>query len=316
MQVIIDTDMGVDDAHALAMALGSPELDICGFTTVSGNTTAELAARNVCHFLDLCGRDIAVRIGEKEPIGGPRPFGGEIVHGEEGLGDYSVPDGVTAVTGGDGIEWMIETVCNSPGQVQVIALGPLTNVAAACRHSDFVENVQRVIFMGGIVSGEPGNVLPLSTANIANDAEAAKKVFHSGVPLVMVGQDVTRDARLTEERKRRVFDLKTPLTEFLREVSAFYEAAYRNNEPQWPGYPLHDLVAVAYAVDSSMFRSEELYVTVETKGEVTLGQTVADRRRRPMGPPNMDVCVGLDYETLFDQYVTRLSKALNSSDGR
>lgn len=307
-KTIVDTDMGIDDAHALAMALGSPEIEIVGFSTVSGNTTADRAARNVSHLLDICNRsEISVRVGALVPSTGERPFGGEMVHGAGGLGDCVLPDeALSRVHDNDAISWMIDTVVADPGGVQILALGPLTNLAIACQERGFVEGVRRIVFMGGIVSGGPGNVLPLSTANIANDADAAKTVFHAGCPLVMVGQDVTRMARMTSQRKRALADVDTSASRFLLKISAFYERAYAENEPQWPGFPLHDMVAMAYLVAPEIFRTEHLYVTAETRGEVTLGQTVADRRRRPMGPPNMDVCAELDYERLFDLYIERV----------
>ena len=307
-KTIVDTDMGIDDAHALAMALGSPEIEIVGFSTVSGNTTADRAARNVSLLLNICNRsEIPVRVGALAPSIGERRFGGEMVHGVDGLGHYAPPEEAPSRPhDNDAIGWMIDTVVTNPGRVQILALGPLTNLAMACREEGFVESVSRIVFMGGIISGGPGNVLPLSTANVANDAEAAKVVFHAGCPLVMVGQDVTRRARMTLERKNALAEVNTSVSRFLLKISAFYERAYARNEPQWPGFPLHDMVAVAYLVAPGIFRTEHLYVTVETRGEVTLGQTVADRRRRPMGPPNMDVCVELDNERLFDLYLERI----------
>jgi purine nucleosidase len=321
------------------MALLSPEIQIEGITTVFGNARVDYCTRNVLYVLELLNRtDIPVRQGAARPLlgdvvlaksvgrdrewneaeqlqdGGQMP--GESLptslspHGEKGLGDFEIPDLKTTVAEGNAIQWLVETVMASPGEIEVLALGPLTNVAlASLMEPAWAEAVKRVIFMGGALT-VPGNVGPLSTANITLDAEAAKIAFHAGHPITMVGQDVTRLARLTPQHKEIMRKANTKVTRFLEDVTSYYADYYTQREPslQDQGHPIHDMLVVAYLLQPALFRTEELYVTVETEGEVTRGQTVADWREFSPYEPQMNVCMEADNEALFDLYLDRITR--------
>ncbi len=307
-RVIIDTDVGVDDAHAVCMALLSPDIHVEGFTTVFGNSDVEYCTQNTLYLLELIGRtDIPVRQGagfrlmttEKAELSG------KLVHGEKGLGNFELPAMQSRAANGNAIEWLIDIVLANPGEIEILALGPLTNIALATLvEPRWVQAVKRVIFMGGIITG-PGNALPLSTANIYNDAEAAHIVFHAGYPIVMVGQDVTRWAHLTSEHKRRMRAKDTKVTRFLEAITEFYEEFYVTSDPSLKdtGHPIHDMLVVAYLLQPSLFETEKLYVTVETEGAVTRGQTVPDWRPYSPYAPQMDVCLKVDNEALFALYL-------------
>ena len=165
-RVIIDTDVGVDDAHAVCMALLSPDIHVEGFTTVFGNSDVEYCTQNTLYLLELIGRtDIPVRQGagfrlmttEKAELSG------KLVHGEKGLGNFELPAMQSRAANGNAIEWLIDIVLANPGEIEILALGPLTNIALATLvEPRWVQAVKRVIFMGGIITG-PGNALPLST---------------------------------------------------------------------------------------------------------------------------------------------------------
>ena len=306
--IIIDTDVGVDDAHAVMMALLAPDIQVEGFTTVFGNTDVEHCTRNTLYLLELVGRtDIAVREGaafrlmEFEPA----HLGGKRVHGEKGLGDFELPPLQTKVADGNAVQWLIDTVMARPGEIEVLALGPLTNIALATLiEPQWAKAVKRLIFMGGAI-GVPGNVLPLSSANIYNDAEAAHIVFHGGYPITMVGQDVTRWALLTPEYKRRLREADTSVTSFLDTITRFYESYYISSDPSLKesGHPIHDMVVVGYLLQPDLFETEKLYVTVETEGMVTRGQTVVDWRPYSPYARQMDVCLKADNEALFELYL-------------
>jgi purine nucleosidase len=312
-KVIIDTDLGVDDAHAVLMALLSPEIHIEGFTTVFGNTDVHYCAQNTLYVLEMVGRtEIPVRQGAGSRLLGMGNGGlsGKLVHGEKGLGDFELPPLKTSLAEGNAIQWLIETVLANPGEIEVLALGPLTNVAlATLTEPEWIKAVKRVIFMGGVITG-PGNVLPLSTANIYNDAEAAQIVFRGGYPIVMVGQDVTRSARLTPTHKRQMRAADTEVTRFLEKVTRFYEDFYLSANPglKDKGHPIHDMLVMAYLLQPTLFKTEKLHVTVETEGLVTRGQTVPDWRSFSPHEPQMDVCLEVDEEALFELYLDIITR--------
>jgi purine nucleosidase len=207
---------------------------------------------------------------------------------------------------------MIDTVLESPGQIEVLALGPLTNIALATLvEPKWAASVKRIIFMGGALS-VPGNVAPLSTGNIINDPEAAKIVFHAGAPVVMVGQDVTRFARLTRAHWQRMQERPSKVIDFLADITHSYANFYNNRERSLTdiGYPVHDMLVTAYLLKPSIFKTEKLYVTVETVGNVTRGQTVADRREFSPYQAQMEVCVEADNDALFELYIKRVTRDL------
>ncbi len=317
-KVVIDTDLGVDDAWAVMLALASDDLDILGFTTVFGNVESTQAAENMLHVLGLVGRDIPIFLGAKGPIiptldpktGAPQSpsFPGKEVHGLKGLGSYNLPK-ASQIPAGNAVLWLAETVRQSKGDIDIVALGPLTNIAlASLIEPDFVKKVRRLIFMGGVTNG-PGNVLPLSTANIWNDPEAALIVFHADFKeIVMVGQDVTRCARITEKEKDRLTQMNTKVSCFLLAISDTYASEYAKSEPKPPGYPLHDLLAISYLIEKNVFTTDKLYVTVETHGRSTRGQTVADRRQNSPYTPQMNVCVEVNLERVFQTFFSRIEE--------
>jgi len=181
---------------------------------------------------------------------------------------------------------MARLVADNAGEITILALGPLTNVAMAMRlEPTFAKRVRRIIFMGGIVKGH-GNVSAVATANIYNDPEAARIVFESGANITMVGQDVTRQVRIKPELIKAIRGHDSALARFIGEITKLYERFYSTAEPKIEGFPVHDLLVMAYAVKPKLFIVDQLPVKVETRGTETLGMTVADFR--PVIPPNSD----------------------------
>jgi purine nucleosidase len=333
-RIIFDTDLGVDDAYAVLLAMLSPEIQIEGFTTVFGNARVEYCTQNVLYVLEMMNRtSIPVRQGSGEPLLREIYFGKEYLksklqealkseklkspemiysspHGEKGLGDFKIPKLNVDPASGNAIAWLVDTVLASPGEIEILALGPLTNLALAVLiEPRWTKAVKRIIFMGGALT-VPGNVGPLSTANIAHDPEAAKIVFHSGIPIVMVGQDVTRFARLTPSHKEKMHSANTKVTRFLERITQYYAGYYYEREPSiiTLGHPIHDMLVTAYLLQPSLFETERLYVTVETQGEVTRGQTVADWREFSPYKTQMDVCMKADNEALFEFFLDRITQ--------
>ena len=286
-RVIIDTDPGVDDAQAILFALGLKAFQIEAVTTVFGNCEVTTATRNARKLLELGDVDrVPVFMGAAEPLSERRLHFAKDVHGVHGFGDFPPVEPAYPLSPGYAAAEMARLVADNAGEITILALGPLTNVAMAMRlEPTFAKRVRRIIFMGGIVKGH-GNVNAVATANIYNDPEAARIVFESGADITMVGQDVTRLVRIEPELIKAIRDHDSALARFIGEITALYERFYSTAEPNIKGFPVHDLLVMAYAVKPELFIVDQLPVKVETRGTETLGMTVADFR--PVIPPNPD----------------------------
>jgi len=209
--ILIDTDPGVDDAMAILMALASPELDVVGLTTIFGNAATDVTTRNAFSLLETAGRtDIPVAVGRSNPIAtdylGPVPQ----VHGADGLGNASLHAPQEQPVEADAATFIHDTVAASPGEVTVLTLGPVTNLAdAITRFPDVVDLVDRVVVMGGNAL-VPGNATPTAEANINNDPEAADLVFGAGWDITMVGLDVTQQVTLSGAAIERIMAHPSP----------------------------------------------------------------------------------------------------------
>ena len=310
-RVIIDTDLGIDDAHAVLLALKADDLHIEGFTTVFGNAQVVFCTRNLLYFLEMVERpDLPVYQGTAAPLFKNLwdPANSQRVHGPQGIGELIDVETSLQPASGNAIQWLVDTVLENPGEIEVLALGPLSNIALAILiEPTWAAKVKRLVFMGGATYG-PGNVRPLSTANIFNDAEAAKIVFHAGFSsgIVMVGQDVTREARLNSNHRVRLRNSPNVEARFLDTITEFYEDFYSTGDARVAreGVPIHDLLVPAHLLWPHLYETEKLYVTVESEGDITRGLTVADRRSFSPETPQMTVCTGIhDYDELFDRYL-------------
>ena len=301
-RVIIDADPGIDDAQAILFALFCGEFEIDALTTVFGNVPAKTAAANVLRLLEMSGRpEIPVYLGAVEPLVRRRLHYAPEVHGKRGLGDLKLPPPKGKIQKNYAAVELVRRIVQAPGEITILALGPLTNIALAIRlEPQFVKHVREIIFMGGIVAGH-GNVSAVATANVLNDSEAAKIVFNAGFRcLTMVGQDVTRPTRMLPERRERLRQAGGEIAEFLYEITRYYGNAYTRE--QIPGFPVHDLLVMIYALRPALFKTRLLHVDVETEGVLTEGMTVADFRPYSKVKPNVNVCLKADANAIFDWY--------------
>jgi inosine-uridine nucleoside N-ribohydrolase len=284
-RVIIDTDPGVDDALALLLAMRSPELKIEGITPVAGNVPLELTLPNALRMVEIAGRtDIPVAAGAKSPLL-RRLVTAAYAHGENGLGGAVFPEPTTKPAAEPAAEFIRQIVRKYPGGVTLITLGPLTNIAAALDgDAELAGMVRGLIMMGGSLSG--GNITPAAEFNIYVDPEAARIVFQSGIPITMVGLDVTRKTSLTEEYVRVLEAAQNPVSQAAAKIG---RNAIDHNRQQGflVGPNMHDSLAVAAFLDPSLVKWKEYYVDVETTGELTAGETLGyspsagDLRRSP-----------------------------------
>jgi len=307
-KIVLDVDTGVDDALGIMLAVKSGQCNVLGITTVNGNVSLAKATENTCKILDFLQtrQEIPVIRGASRPLLRHVYFEHRI-HGEDGLGGAlrDVPVS-TKPQEGFAPDFMIEQVKMHPGEVTLIMTGPLTNLAlAVSKYPELVHQVKEVIFMGGVVK-EHGNVTPTAEYNMYVDPEAAKIVFHAGFPsLTMVGLDVTRRVLLHESHIQDLGD--TPMAAYVRQSTSEYTERYfeRNGVR---ACALHDPLAVAVAISPDLVKTQKLYVDVETKSELCDGQTVCDFQNRLMKEPNMNVCLDVDAQAFFDQFI-RVLKA-------
>lgn len=306
-RVIFDTDPGVDDAMALLFLLRSPELRLEAVTTVFGNVDVEQTTRNALVILDVAGRpDVPVARGAGRPLLREPLGSGAAVHGDNGLGGVELPEPSAAPIDRRAAELIVDRIMASPGEISLIAVGPLTNVALASRlEPRVVDNVAELIVMGGAAT-VPGNATPLAESNIANDPEAAWIVFRAGFPLAMVGLDVTMEVTMAPEYLDELRRSGTRETAFIHAIAGHYGDHYARRSGR-PGLHAHDALAVLYAIDRGYFRTERWFVDVETRSERAFGQTMTDRRSQWRQEPNADVCLEIDAERFLGLYKDRLA---------
>lgn len=306
-RVIFDTDPGVDDTMALLFMLRSPELEVEALTTVFGNVDVEQTTRNALVVLDVAGRpEIPVAKGAGRPLMRQRRTGGARVHGSNGLGGIEIPVTSAVPSGQRAAQLIVDKIMASPGQISLIAVGPLTNVALAVSLEPLIaQNVLELVIMGGAAT-VPGNASPLAEANIHNDPEAASIVLHAGFPLTMVGLDVTHKSVMSPEFVEALKRDGGAQSAFIHAISAHYGEQYRQRTGQF-GFPVHDSSAALYAIDPGYFKTERWFVDVETKSDRGAGQTMADRRSQWEREPNVTVCLDVDNKRFLELYRQRLA---------
>ncbi|MDO5631055.1 MAG: nucleoside hydrolase [Paracoccus sp. (in: a-proteobacteria)] len=307
-KIIIDTDPGQDDAVALLLALASPELQVLGVTAVAGNVPLPLTALNARKVVELSGRgDVPVFAGCDAPMH-RRLVTAEHVHGKTGLDGIELPEPVLALQDQHAVDFIIETLRREPaGTVTLVPIGPLTNIATAFRRApDVVARVQRIVLMGGAYF-EVGNITPAAEFNIYVDPEAAAIVFDAGVPLVVMPLDVTHAAltnRAWVERMRAMPNRCGPAVASWTDFFERYDREKYGSE----GAPLHDPCTIAWLLRPDLFSGREINVEIETKGEFTLGMTVADWWRVSDRAPNALFMRDVDAAGFFDLLTERIAR--------
>ena len=307
MDVLMDTDPGIDDAIAILLALASPEVEVRGITVVHGNVPVEAGTLNAFKVLDLAGRrDVPVVRGAATPLLRP-PRHAELVHGADGLAGLFPPPEDAHPHAGDAAAFIAATLDRADEPVTLVALGPLTNVAIALTATpDVREKLERLVIMGGAIRRE-GNVTPAAEFNIFADPEAAAIVLRAGVPITLVPLDVTMQAIFPGDALDRLAGSDVLVERAVGELGLFVTRVYREYYGI-DGFALHDPLAVGVALDPTLVRTEELWVDVETRGDLTAGTTVADfwHIPEPWGEPNASVALDVDADRFLELLCTRL----------
>lgn len=303
-KVILDCDPGHDDAMAILLAHGNPDIELVAITTVAGNQTLDktsLNARRVCTVAGI--RDVPVAAGCDRPLSRPLRTAGYI-HGETGLDGPAFGPPTVPLHEQHAVDLIINLLMRSDGEITLVPTGPLTNIAMAVRKEPrIVSRVKEVVLMGGAYTR--GNITPAAEFNIAVDPEAAAIVFSAGWPLTMVGLDLTHQALATPQVLERIRQLHTPIADIGVQLLEFFRESYRRHAGL-PDPPLHDPCAVARVIDPRVVECVEAFVAVETHGEWTWGMTVTDFRGLLGKGPNARVATRLDVDAFWDLMVAAL----------
>ena len=301
--IILDCDPGHDDAIALLLALASPELDLLGVTTVSGNQTLDKTTANALRVLDFAGRaDVAVHAGADAPLVRIRDVAAH-VHGESGLDGPDLPPPTRAAGKQHAVDFLADQIRARNGAVTLVPTGPLTNIALLfALHPDAVP--QRIVLMGGAV-GE-GNRTPAAEFNIWADPEAAQRVFAAGLDTTMIGLDVTHRALITDTHTERLRG-SGRVGAMVAELMDFYSRFHRVRYPELPGSPMHDPVCVAHLVDPGLLDVRDASIEVDCSTGPSRGRTNVDwRGREHFGAPDAKVALGIDGERFADLLIERI----------
>lgn len=288
-RVIIDTDPGTDDAMAILLALNSPEFKVEALTVVPGNVDAPQGLENALKLVSLAGRcDVIVAGGAKHPLN-QKLITAQYWHGKNGFGDIELPSSKCKADPRFGPDLIIELIHKYPHEVTLIPIGPLTNIALAVSKDPSIAGlVKNIVIMGGSIGG--GNVDGAAEANIYNDPEAAQIVFTAAWMVTMVGSDVGERTSFGREYLTVLRSSHGPQIDFVAKIADF--CLRRGEANGYSGAAMYDPLAVGIALDSTLGTLKEMHVDVETKGEFTRGETVANR----MGSDEKNVLHGDHYE--------------------
>lgn len=312
-RIILDVDTGIDDALALLYAVKADGIQLEGITTGMGNVSLAQATLNTLQVLDLANApaELPVAMGAERPLFRRMPHTAEFIHGPNGLGGFELPATTRKPIDEHAADFIVRKANELGRELTLVFVGRLTNLALAlAKDPSIAGKVGRLVLMGGALDA-PGNVTPVAEANIWGDPDAAHIVFESGMPITMVGLDVTMKTvmleRHIEQLKRQAADGAEAQAAFIEAILQFYFRAYERQNGFY-GSPLHDPLAVAVALDPTLVRTESHYIRVETRGELSAGATLSDRRRAPSAT-NTDVCVDVESERFIEQFIRVLAQA-------
>jgi len=306
--IIIDTDVGQDDAVAILLALASPaELEVLGIVAVAGNVPLALTQRNARIVCELAGRrEVPVYAGCERPLHRDLVTA-EYIHGKTGLDGPTLPEPTMKLQPQHGVDFLIDTLRRAePGAVTLCTLGPLTNIGMALvKAPDIAPKVREIVMMGGAYF-EVGNVTPAAEFNIYVDPHAADLVMRSGIPITIIPLDVSHKALTTKPRIQRFRALGTRCGRAVAEMLEFFE---RHDVEKYgaDGGPLHDPGVIAYLLRPDLYRGRQVNVAIETGSALTLGMSVVDWWRVTDRPPNAQFMNDVDADGFYGLLTERIA---------
>ncbi|MBI1279779.1 MAG: nucleoside hydrolase [Anaerolineaceae bacterium] len=309
-RIIIDTDPGIDDAMAIFFALNSPEIELIGLTTTFGNGHTDLTTINALRLLEIAGRsDIPVAQGAPQPIASAFEEPGAVVHGDDAQGNLNLPLPTTQAIQQSAAEFIVEQVMNAPREITLVPIGPLTNIAMALQiEPRIAQAVREVVIMGGNALC-PGNITPAAEANIFHDVEAADLVFGAEWPVTMVGLDVTQKTIMTAAQLAQFEGSAKATAQHLNGIIPFY-LNFTREVNKLDGIFLHDPTTLAYLVAPDAFKTEKLYIRVESesfsRGKTWPASFMNKWSTAWLNRPLVNVCVDIDGARISDLILERL----------
>lgn len=297
-KIIIDCDPGHDDATAILMAAKHPKIDLLGITTVHGNQTLEKTTRNALNVVQYLGLDVEVYKGMAVPmVISNRPVE-ERVHGDTGLDGPVFEELTRTVSGKHAIQYIIDTLMESDGDITLVPTGPLTNIAMAMRiEPRILGKIKEIVLMGGVY--QLGNVTPAAEFNIWADGEAAHVVFNSGVKVTMMGLDITRKVLALPTVLERMGKQKNHAAKLFVDLMEFFNKGQKATFG-WDGGPLHDPTTIAYLIDPSVITVSHMRTDIEIASEQSYGRTNCDYFHLSDKEKNSYVAIDIDVEKFWD----------------
>ncbi|GEK59911.1 nucleoside hydrolase [Marinococcus halophilus] len=301
--IILDVDTGIDDALAIAYAIHSPELNILGITTSFGNTTVSEATKNTLQLLDTIGVKIPVIPGVSKKFNGEDPREKTVtIHGNNGIGEATLSPAVSKPHEMLAHDFIISAIHQHQNDITILTTASQVNLAEAVKKDpNIIPLVDEVLVMGGAIS-VPGNITPYAEANIYTDTEAAQFTFSSGLPITLVGLDVTTKTLLKRDVLKKWKKKNSSLAHVLAEACEFYMDAYARVEPELNGCALHDPLTVGIAIDSSFVQTAPMHVDVLTEGSKA-GQTLGKKASKNT---NINVCLDVESNRFVTHFLNRI----------
>lgn len=296
--IFIDCDPGHDDAIALLLAVGSPTVNLLGVTTCFGNCAVEDATRNALRILTLAGvTHIPVAQGASGPLSGELALG-NYVHGTSGLDGPDIPEPGFALSDLTAVELMKQVIESSTEKVTLVVTGPMTNAAQLLRdYPQIKSQIAEVIFMGGSTNG--GNHTPSAEFNTFADPEALQEVIDSGLPIRMVGLNLTHQALATPEVVERMRNMNHPLGQVCAEWMGFFGSSYKSVW-SFQSPPVHDPCTVAALINPDVIDWQKSFLAVELEGRWSRGETIVDLHNRYEREPNAEIAITLDRDAYWN----------------
>lgn len=304
-RILIDTDPGIDDALAILLALASPEIQIEGLTTIHGNCSVGQATINALSILELAkAKEIPVAKGFSLPLVQPSLLAAE-THGDTGLGYAKLPEPRPSPEVRHASDFLIEKILSNPGEITLLAIGPLTNIAFAIRKEPrMIGAVREVIIMGGTIR-YPGNATPLAEYNVFVDPHAAHMVYHSSMPITLVPLDVTYQCILTPDDVKQLEKTPAPISRFIDDSTRFY-MEFHDEYQKIAGCAINDPLALALTFSPELCDYQDLYVDVDISGGVSMGKTFADFYDLTKKSPNMRVALDVRARDFMELFLERM----------
>lgn len=304
--IILDVDPGHDDAVAILMAAASPAIDLLALTCVAGNAPLANTQHNARTVLTVAGvTDVPVAAGLDRPLLRPLVTAAH-VHGASGLDGPLLPAPTVELDPHHAVDLIIALALAAPRPITLVPTGPLSNIAMALRREPrLAERIERIVLMGGAIA--EGNITPSAEFNIYVDPDAAQVVFSSGIPLVMVGLDVTHKALIGPRERERIRALGTPVGTLVADLLDFF-SRHHKEQYGWDGAPLHDPCCVAELIRPGLITTRAMDVQIETVSPLTLGRTVCDVWGVTGRAPNAQVGVDIDREGFIDVMMDSLRR--------